>query len=198
MNHLRIKSLSFIDRGPFELSVEGGECVCLTGPSGIGKTLLLRSIVDLDCHDGRVLLDDVEAQTIDAPTWRQRIGMLPAESQWWFDTVGEHFSDISEEWLERLGFEDGTLRWEVSRLSTGERQRLALLRLLGNRPRALLLDEPTASLDVSNVGEVETIIREYRRAHVAPVLWVTHDPEQAKRVADRRFEIARTGLIELS
>jgi ABC-type iron transport system FetAB ATPase subunit len=198
MNHLQIQSLSFVDRGPFELTVEGGECVCLTGPSGIGKTLLLRSIADLDCHGGQVLLDDVEARAIDAPTWRRRIGMLPAESQWWFDTVGEHFSDISEEWLGRLGFEEETLRWLVSRLSTGERQRLALLRLLCNRPRALLLDEPTASLDASNVGEVETIIREYRRARVAPVLWVTHDSEQAKRVADRRFEITRTGLIELS
>jgi ABC-type sugar transport system ATPase subunit len=59
MNHLRIKSLSFIDRGPFELSVEGGECVCFTGPSGIGKTLFLRSVADLDCHDGQVSLDGV-------------------------------------------------------------------------------------------------------------------------------------------
>ena len=143
-------------------------------------------------------MDDVESQSIDAATWRRRVGMLPAESQWWFDTVGRHFAEVNEERLARLGFEKETMNWSVSRLSTGERQRLALLRLLENRPQALLLDEPTASLDVSNVGEVEQIIREYRQTHAAPVLWVSHDPEQAKRVADRRYEISRTNLIELS
>lgn len=124
--------------------------------------------------------------------------MLPAESQWWFDTVGEHFSDVNEGWLERLGFKKETLSWAVSRLSTGERQRLALLRLLGNHPQALLLDEPTASLDVDNVGEVENIINEFRRDHNAPVLWVTHDPNQAKRVGDRHLEISLKNLIQLS
>jgi ABC-type iron transport system FetAB ATPase subunit len=195
---LHIKSLRFVNRGPFDLSIEAGECVCLTGPSGIGKTLLLRSIADLDCHEGQVFLDDVACRSIEAPTWRQRVGMLPAESQWWFDTVGEHFSDVNEAWLERLGFKKETLNWTVSRLSTGERQRLALLRLLGNHPQALLLDEPTASLDVDNVSEVENIINEYRRDHDAPVLWVTHDPNQAKRVADRHLEISSKNLIQLS
>jgi ABC-type iron transport system FetAB ATPase subunit len=190
--------LRFVNRGPFELSIGAGECVCLTGPSGIGKTLLLRSIADLDCHEGHVFLDDVESRSIEAPIWRQRVGMLPAESQWWFDTVGEHFTDVNEAWLERLGFKKETLSWTVSRLSTGERQRLALLRLLANRPQVLLLDEPTASLDVANVGEAEDIINEYRRDHDAPVLCVTHDPNQAKRVADRRFEISPKNLIELS
>lgn len=198
LSHINVKSLRFIDRGPFHLSIEGGECVCITGPSGIGKTLLLRSMVDLDCHEGQVFLDDVECQSIDAPTWRRRLGLLPAESQWWFDTVGEHFSEFNRGWLERLGFKKETMSWTVSRLSTGERQRLSLLRLLGNRPQALLLDEPTASLDVAKVGEVEAIIHEYRRENAAPVLWVTHDPNQAKRVAERRFEMAQTNLIELS
>ncbi len=143
-------------------------------------------------------MSDVDSQSLDAPTWRKRVGMLPAESQWWFDSVGAHFSVVNEEWLERLGFTIETLGWTVSRLSSGERQRLALLRLLGNQPEALLLDEPTASLDVANVSEVEHIIDEYRRVNGVPVLWITHDPNQAKRVADRRFEISQTSLIELS
>ena len=123
--------------------------------------------------------------------------MLPAESQWWFDTVGEHFSCVNHELFDRLGFQEDTLTWQVSRLSTGERQRLSLLRLLCNQPEALLLDEPTASLDVANIGQVEDIIASYRRKQGTSVVWVTHDPLQAKRVADRHFEISPTNLIEL-
>ena len=124
--------------------------------------------------------------------------MLPAESQWWFDSVGAHFSSVDHELLDQLGFKEDALAWAVSRLSTGERQRLSLLRLLCHRPEALLLDEPTASLDVANISQVEDILALYRRRQGAPVVWVTHDPLQAKRVADRRFEISPTNLIELT
>jgi ABC-type iron transport system FetAB ATPase subunit len=159
---------------------------------------MLRSIADLDPHDGRVFLDDLESKSIDAPSWRKAVGLLPAESQWWCDTVGPHFSEVDRDRLETLGFSDEVMRWTVSRLSTGERQRLALLRLLINRPRALLLDEPTASLDPSNVGQVETLLDDYRKQMNAPVLWVSHDPAQAERVADRRLEISEGKLKPIS
>jgi ABC-type iron transport system FetAB ATPase subunit len=195
---LKIESLRFHKRGPFDLSVDGGECVCISGPSGAGKTLLLRSIVDLDPHEGRVFLDDIESKSIDAPSWRRTVGLLPAESQWWCDTVGPHFSDIDRDRLETLGFSEDVMGWTVSRLSTGERQRLALIRLLINRPRALLLDEPTASLDPSNVGQVETLLEDYRKQMNAPVLWISHDPAQTERVADRRYEISEGRLKPVS
>jgi len=194
MARLKIESLRFLERGPFDLSVDGGECVCLSGPSGAGKTLLLRSIADLDPHEGQVFLDDMESASIDAPSWRKTVGLLPAESQWWCDTVGPHFPTVDREGLEALGFGEDVMNWTVSRLSTGERQRLALLRLLVNHPRALLLDEPTASLDPSNVGQVETLLEDYRMKMNAPVLWVSHDPAQAERVADRRYEISEGKL----
>jgi ABC-type iron transport system FetAB ATPase subunit len=108
--------------------------------------------------------------------------------------VGPHFPSVDTEGLVVLGFDEGVLDWEVSRLSTGERQRLALLRLLANRPRALLLDEPTAALDPSNVEQAETLVRAYRKETEAAVLWVSHDPAQAARVADRRFEVSPGGL----
>jgi ABC-type iron transport system FetAB ATPase subunit len=197
MAQLKIESLRFHKRGPFDLLVDGGECVCLSGPSGAGKTLLLRSIVDLDPHEGRVFLDDLDSSSIDAPSWRKTVGLLPAESQWWCDTVGPHFSEVDRDRLETLGFSEDVMSWTVSRLSTGERQRLALIRLLINRPRALLLDEPTASLDPSNVGQVETLLEDYRKQMNAPVLWVSHDPAQAERVGDRRVEISEGNLTPL-
>src|SRR3954468_15017359 len=85
-----------------------------------------------------------------------------------------------------LGFPDETGTWPVSRLSTGERLRLALVRALIIRPKVLLLDEPTAALDTASVTAVESPIAAERRAGLA-VLWVTHDPSQAGRIADWQF-----------
>lgn len=197
MSELVFRSLRFHGRGPVSLSVGAGECVGLTGASGTGKTLLLRAAADLDPHEGSVLLDGVDAQSLPAPEWRRRVGMLPAESAWWKDVVSEHFpADVDYGGLDALGLPRESMGWLVARLSTGERQRLALLRLLANRPRALLLDEPTASLDPDNVERVERLLADYRRETGAPTLWVSHDPAQAKRVAGRRFLLAEGGTLE--
>jgi ABC-type iron transport system FetAB ATPase subunit len=96
--------------------------------------------------------------------------------------------------LARLGFAPDVLDWEVGRLSTGERQRLALARLLYNGPEVLLLDEATANLDPSNRTQAEQLIDDYRRQRRAAVLWVSHDPEQRQRLA--RAASGRCFLVE--
>ena len=111
------------------------------------------------------------------------------------DIVGEH--TLWVDGLEKLGFDETVLSWSVDRLSSGERQRLALLRLLANQPQALLLDEPTANLDASNVGQAETLISSYRVDRQAPVLWVSHDAGQIARVASRHYELANGRLSEI-
>ncbi|MBI9019985.1 MAG: ATP-binding cassette domain-containing protein [Verrucomicrobia bacterium] len=200
MSRLVTEGLRTICGGPFSFSVERGECVALSGPSGCGKTLLLRALADLDPAEGDVLLDGMSRNEVPAPQWRRRVGWLPAESSWWFDRVGEHFSkpwkksDESFQWLEKLGFQREVLDWKIERLSTGEKQRLALFRLLLNEPQVLLLDEPTAALDHMNVGLVEDFITTYRRDAGAAVLWVSHNPEQIARMADRHFQFAGNGL----
>jgi ABC-type uncharacterized transport system, ATPase component len=197
LSTLRIENLANQVLGPVSFTVGDGECVCLSGASGAGKTLLLRAIVDLDPHAGEVFLDGVPCEHFLPPEWRRNVGMLPAESQWWGTVVGEHFSHVvSVEALAALGFDPGILGWEVSCLSSGERQRLALLRLLSQRPGVLLLDEPTANLDPVNVRRAEALLNRYRIAHRAAVIWVSHDSDQIRRVAERHFRITNRLLTE--
>ncbi|MEM7395428.1 MAG: ABC transporter ATP-binding protein, partial [Verrucomicrobiota bacterium] len=89
----------------------------------------------------------------------------------------------------QLGFEPGVTDWEIARLSSGERQRLAFARLLVQEPNVLLLDEPTANLDTTSTQIVETMIADYSRRHQAPALWVIHHPDQLQRVATRSLVI---------
>ncbi len=195
MSRLRVEGLRFHRCGPLDLVIEAGECVALSGPSGSGKTLLLRALADLDLHEGRVWLNGTECAATPAPDWRRRVGLLSAESRWWHDTVGEHFDGAAPEGLERLGFKPEVLAWSVARLSSGERQRLALLRLLANRPEALLLDEPTANLDGEATARVEALVADTRKRTGAALLWVTHDPAQARRVAGRSLRLERGRLV---
>ena len=197
MPELHIKAFRYHSLGPIDLAIASGECVSLTGPSGSGKTLLLRALADLDPHTGAVRLDQTVCEELPAPDWRRRVAYLPTESQWWLDTVGAHFAGEPRDLLKALGFAPETLDWAVSRLSSGERQRLALARLLAQAPAALLLDEPTASLDPESARLVEELVEDYRAEHAAPVLWITHNLSQGDRVASRHFKIADGALREV-
>jgi ABC-type iron transport system FetAB ATPase subunit len=195
VSRLRVVELASAFVGPLNFEAREAECLCISGPSGSGKTSLLRAIADLDMHEGNVLLDDIECNGLRGSDWRRRVGLLPAESDWWHEHVGEHFDGIAEEGLKQLGFDRSVLERKVLRLSSGERQRLALLRLLANEPEVLLLDEPTASLDPKNTRYAEQLVAQYRRKHSAPVLWVSHDPRQIKRVCDRHLRL-RAGRLQ--
>ena len=183
---LQVRDLRTNILKPASFSLSAGECVAVRGPSGAGKTLLLRAVADLDPNEGLVTLDGRDRSTIAGPEWRRLVGYVPAEPGWWADTVGAHFGEWTAalDFVRDLGFPEETRAWPISRLSTGERLRLALIRALMVRPKVLLLDEPTAALDAASVAAVEALIGARIRAGLA-VLWVTHDTEQARRVAHR-------------
>ncbi|MCD6534491.1 MAG: ATP-binding cassette domain-containing protein, partial [Deltaproteobacteria bacterium] len=162
-----------------------------------GKSLLLRALADIDPHDGEVFLDGQSAQIWPAPQWRRQVALLPAESQWWHDTVGEHLQKtVSPEMFAALGFESQVMNWSITRLSSGEKQRLAILRLLQNRPEVLLLDEPTANLDPENAKRVENLFLNYQREQGAAILWITHDLDQGRRLGGRHYRI-ENGRLDL-
>ena len=185
-NNLRLESVSVGTLEAVSVSVAAGEVVGLSGPSGSGKTRLLRAIADLDSHGGSIWLGETEQRALPAHQWRRRVMLVPAESQWWFERVGEHFpADLDPSALPALGLAEEALDWPVSRLSSGEKQRLALLRAVTAGPRALLLDEPTTNLDAEAVARTERWLLKYIRRERLPVLWVAHDLEQLQRIADR-------------
>lgn len=175
--------------------LDGPECLGLTGPSGSGKSLLLRAIADLDPSDGDVRLDDRDRNSYKAHEWRQRVGYLSADSAWWSDVVADHFDGLSPYGLDLIGFDMDVMSWSISRLSSGERQLLSLSRLLTRTPAALLLDEPTSSLDSTRAGQVEQLVADYASIHAAPVVWISHDRAQLDRVSQQKLQLDGAGGI---
>lgn len=181
--------------GPASLHIAAGECVTLHGPSGSGKTRLLRAIADLDPHEGEMRLDGTPATRMTGPEWRQAVQLLPADPLWWAPTVADHFMRFDAAAAAALGLPGDAGAWAVERLSSGERQRLALLRALDRGPRVLLLDEPTANLDETSRQRVETLIARYRDEQQAAVLWVSHDATQRARIATRMLRLENGTLV---
>jgi ABC-type iron transport system FetAB ATPase subunit len=83
-------------------------------------------------------------------------------------------------------------------LSTGEKQRLAILRSLEKKPAILLLDEPTSALDADNVKRVEELFYNQKIEKNISLMWVSHDEDQLKRVCDRIFIMKKDGMTRLT
>jgi ABC-type iron transport system FetAB ATPase subunit len=187
---LRVDQLRVRGLPPLSFTVPAGECLAVEGPSGSGKSQLLRAIADLDPADGYVFVDGAERREMSGPQWRTRVRYLSAESGWWADTVGEHIpaTERTDRLFQAVGFDTAVTTRLVATLSTGERQRLALVRLLGGEPRVLLLDEPTSALDQAAAALVEELIR-FQLLGGRIVLLVSHDRGQIERLAHARLQL---------
>jgi ABC-type multidrug transport system ATPase subunit len=171
--------------GPVSLTLVGGTITTLAGSSGAGKTLFLRMIADLDPNDGEVRLGTLDRAATPAPEWRGRVTYVAAEAGWWAPTIAAHWPPAASSRADAIGLALGLDRTTFERppasFSTGERQRLALIRALVRDPDVLLLDEPTSALDVASAARVETLLDEIRTTGTS-ILLVSHDPDQARRL----------------
>jgi len=194
---LRVRGLTRPGLAPCDLDLAAGEAVALFGPSGSGKTLLLRAIADLDPNDGEASLDGARRESMPAPAWRRRVTYLAAEPGWWAERAGDHLLDPerARPLLAALGLDEALLEAGVATLSTGERHRLALARVLEQAPAVLLLDEPTSGLDEASTARVEALLRE-RLAAGAALLFSTHDEAQGRRLAGRALRLEKGRLAE--
>ena len=195
---MKIRRLTRPGLEPVDLDLDRGECIAFGGPSGAGKSILLRAIADLDPNQGEVSLDGLSREAVSGPDWRRKVVYVPAEAGWWADRVDGHFPEpaLAAPLMVQLGLAAEALGWQVARLSTGEKQRLALVRAFVGAPQVMLLDEPTSGLDPEAAARVEDMLHERREEGLAIIL-VTHDESQAARMASRRFEMNEGVLTAL-
>jgi len=194
---LRMESVGRTGLDPVSLDLDAGTCCVIMGPSGAGKTLLLRAVADLDPHVGETYLAGHACSAMPGPRWRRQVTYVAAEPGWWDDHVAPHMEVPTEAvaLARRLDLPDDVMAAEVARLSTGERLRLAVIRALIQTPSVLLLDEPTAALDQHAAEKMSDLLIERRDAGLA-LLIVTHDLGLADRMADQTREMRHGHLDE--
>lgn len=183
--------------------------ITLLGSSGQGKSTLLRILSLLDAPDeGDIRLEGVSCAKINPIEWRkavcyvaQQAVMLPGSIEDNLRTVHHlhripYDAPLVRRLLAQAGLEAIDLGKNAADLSGGEKQRVALIRSLLLRPKILLLDEITASLDQSNAQRVEMLLQEWHRQEGTGMIWVTHQLEQAARISDVVWFMGRHTLLE--
>jgi len=173
-----------------DLEIRRGEFVALLGASGAGKTTLLRILGALDqAGSGTVLVPAVRTVVFQEPR------LVPSKRALANVTVGlpRSASGLGQRALAEVGLAGHSRAWPHT-LSGGEAQRVALARALVREPELLLLDEPFAALDALTRLRMQDLVADLCAAHQPAVLLVTHDVEEAIRLADR-VAVLRDGRL---
>jgi putative ABC transport system ATP-binding protein len=205
-----VKDKVLVEDATFE--VRTGEVLAIVGPSGSGKSSLLRLLNRLDePTSGTVYVEGIDYRQIAPRDLRRKLGMVNQRPYLFPGTVehnlqfgplqrGESLSpDSIEQLLARVGLKAYASR-NIANLSGGEAQRVSVARTLANSPLVLLLDEPTSALDETSKLEVESSIQNIIRRQGLTCVLVTHDTAQALRLAERALlleagRIVRAGSI---
>lgn len=172
------------------LEVAKGEIVVLRGASGSGKTLLLRTIADLDAADaGSVYLDGTERNTLTASAWRSRVLYVHPDGARLGGTVVSNLQAVGKLVVRRGGAIDTNVDGlpadaAIEHLSSGEAQVIALTRALACEPDVLLLDEPTSSMDPDRARSWEKRLVSWT-AQGRGIVWITHEEGLAARLGAR-------------
>ncbi len=182
------------DDGPivsgFSARISASGLTAVIGPSGAGKTTLVRLLNRLDDPDGGVvLLDGEDVRSYDVLALRRRVQYVGQVPVTFPGTVADNLcSPDPAALLDRVGLPASLAGREADRLSVGEAQRMCLARALALEPEVLLLDEPTSALDSASKEGVEALVVSLA-ADGLTVVMVSHDPRQASHLADHVLDV---------
>jgi NitT/TauT family transport system ATP-binding protein len=184
-----------------DLDVQPGEIVVLLGPSGCGKSTILRALAGLIAPTGGTALIDGEPLS----TSKAKCGMvfqedalLPWRSAWRNVEYALRLRGVpraqrhktAQDWLEQVGLTGFGDHLPIA-LSGGMRQRVQLARTLACEPQVMLMDEPFGALDAQTRAEMLALLVSVWRRHQTTILFVTHDVDEAVRIADRVVLLSR-------
>lgn len=204
---------NFVALAGINLEVAEGEVVCIVGPSGSGKSTLIRCINLLEpyAHPGQVVVDGINVERgkglaavraevgmvfqsfnlFPHMTVRQNIMLAPMRVR----NESEAAADaMATDLLRQVGIEEQAEKYPAQ-LSGGQQQRVAIARALAMKPRVMLFDEPTSSLDPEMVGEVLEVMKNLAESGVTMIV-VTHEMGFARQVADRVIFMDEGQIIE--
>ncbi len=209
VQHLSLKRNGRSVLKDISLSIAPGEIVCLLGPSGGGKSSILRCLNRLtEPPPQTIFLEGQDITTLDVPTLRRKVGMMFQKPALFPGTVAEnvafgpqlarHSLNTSqiEALLTMVDLSSDFATRPITELSGGEAQRVALARTLANQPSFLLLDEPTGALDPAARRHIWESLLNLRQKLGLSVLWVTHSMEEVRTVADRVYLLVNGRIVD--
>jgi len=194
------------------LSLFPQDKLVLTGESGSGKTLLLKTLVLLEpISEGEVFFEGRKLESTQMPAYRSRVIYLSQKSSFVEGSVEENLTwsfhlkthqkrtyskPLVLDYLKRFNLNESFLSLHAKQLSGGEGQIVALIRALILNPKVLLLDEPTASLDINRAQIFERLILDWIGANPdRSFIWVTHQKEQEQRLGNKVLTLSEGSLI---